>query len=123
VNSTPAYSLPFGKHRGLPLARVPTDYLTWLVAQAWPDEYVKNQVAFELARRASEQDAAAVASGGLPAVVGAEMARAIVQAGRRVLMEQYAGDPAYLLALDATADMLETWALEVFRDKDQEVSI
>jgi hypothetical protein len=50
TTSTPI-SLPFGKHRGLPLAQIPADYLSWLLGAAKLSTGLRGAVAAELTRR------------------------------------------------------------------------
>jgi uncharacterized protein (DUF3820 family) len=47
-------SLPFGKHKGRPLAEVPADYLQWFARTCRLSTGLRNAVADELARRGLE---------------------------------------------------------------------
>jgi uncharacterized protein (DUF3820 family) len=49
-----AHSLPFGKHRGQPLATVPSDYLQWLMRTCRLSSGLRAAVSAELARRGLE---------------------------------------------------------------------
>jgi hypothetical protein len=44
--STDTFVMPFGKHKGKPLAEVPAGYLTWLLENV-PDLYPKTREAIE----------------------------------------------------------------------------
>lgn len=44
-------SLPFGKHRGVPIDAVPLDYLQWLLKKSDPDDPILPTVKTELKRR------------------------------------------------------------------------
>ncbi len=35
------YEMPFGKHGGVPIGQVPTDYLDWLADQEWIGKWTK----------------------------------------------------------------------------------
>jgi Putative quorum-sensing-regulated virulence factor len=53
----PAVSLPFGRHRGIPLADVPMGYLEWTLTERIPrSEALRRAVQAELARRAAEEE-------------------------------------------------------------------
>jgi hypothetical protein len=47
-------ALPFGKHKGTPLAEVPTGYLNWLIGQGKLSTGIRQGVADELRRRGLE---------------------------------------------------------------------
>jgi hypothetical protein len=49
--TTPAPTMPFGRHRGLPLPDVPGRYLSWLAGLPDLAEPLGSQVAAELQRR------------------------------------------------------------------------
>jgi exodeoxyribonuclease X len=54
VSAEPALlaKLRFGRHKGVPLAEVPTDYLEWLVAEAGMDADARFTAERQLASRA-----------------------------------------------------------------------
>jgi hypothetical protein len=45
------YRLPFGKYKNQKLNTVPTEYLRWLVSQAWLSDYSRFEIMDELGRR------------------------------------------------------------------------
>jgi hypothetical protein len=50
MNTAPT-PLPFGKHKGRPLAEVPASYLSWLLAEVKLSSGLRCAVAAELTRR------------------------------------------------------------------------
>lgn len=110
-----AYTMPFGKHRGLPLSAIPLDYLRWLTTIELQPR-LREAVAAELeARGRSRQyrrtwDAPPIGSG-LP--VRPELGIALVDAGRKALALRHhpdrGGDPALMAALNDAADRLRAW--------------
>jgi len=45
------YRLPFGKYQGQRLSTVPTEYMRWLISQAWLSDYSRFELMDELGRR------------------------------------------------------------------------
>ena len=46
-----SFTMPFGKHRGIPISQVPTQYLRWLLAQEWAEDHTRFEVMDELSKR------------------------------------------------------------------------
>lgn len=45
-------SVPFGKHKGVPFADVPVEYLDWLIGQTWLRDDLKEDITAHLRTRA-----------------------------------------------------------------------
>ena len=60
--------MPFGKFSGLPLADIPTDYLTWLLSLADLREPLKSAAWAEYRRRVDAQGGQAVSTLGADAI-------------------------------------------------------
>ena len=56
VTLTDESPFPFGKHRGVPMEKVPADYFFWLEQQEWFSEWPAVVEYFESRRSSLEQD-------------------------------------------------------------------
>ena len=115
------YTMPFGKHKDLPISQVPTSYLTWVLFSCeTPDEDLRFHIQQELAARAkssSEQKNSnqerpySRSSSRLPVAVDVTIAAEIVKEGRRALALRYhpdkGGDGEKMTLVNATADHME----------------
>lgn len=96
--------MPFGKHKGKPLAALPENYLTWLTTINLR-EPLASAVQHEASRRHINAHTPQT-----PRQLDADIARQIVQAGYRVLAQKHhpdhGGDTATMQKVNGAAEAL-----------------
>jgi hypothetical protein len=96
-------NIPFGRYRGTPLSKLPTDYVEWLLTIELRDP-LATAVRDELARRRGRDRR------GGEAPPAAERARELIDAGYRALAKRYhpdhGGDLRAMQQLNTAAEWL-----------------
>jgi hypothetical protein len=100
--------MPFGKHRGVPLDRLPDDYLAWLSDLDDLRQPLRGAVDQQVRRRLGDRESESDRPVAGP--VDGDVAAAIVEAGRRALALKHhpdkGGDTAIMQKINGTADRL-----------------
>lgn len=113
--------MPFGRYKGLDVAVLPTDYLTWLIGLADLREPLRSAVLAEARKRQEQQQEwrgqqqPANEEKTLPLPVRT-MAERLVGAGYRALAQQchpdHSGDHEAMVTVNLAAETLRHWLRE-----------
>jgi hypothetical protein len=100
------HNMPFGKHRGKPLAEIPGDYLRWLTGHVDLREPLRSRVLDELEGRETSSARPRL----LRACPAPDVARELVRHGMRALAQRHhpdvGGSHAEMLNVTAAAEWL-----------------
>jgi hypothetical protein len=102
--------MPFGKHRGTPIDRLPLEYIDWLIDQDFLREPLRSTLEAEFERRAYSQEQS-------EPDVDVSLIDELVSAGLRTLSKKYhpdlGGDHDLMVALNNCAEWLRQQARRI----------
>ena len=106
------YTMPFGKHKGRPIATLPDSYLEWLTSLPDLREPLASEVAREIEWRAGGRESSASPWSYASPCPSPELASDLITAGFKILAKKLhpdvGGNHEKMLALNSVAEWLRS---------------
>src|SRR5690348_7172592 len=102
------HAMPFGKHKGTPIAHLDLNYIEWCLDQDWIDGQLRNDLDRERKSRSGPQP---VTIGAPPPPAALEQyLKAIILGGYKVCLDRAKDNPTARKNLQAAREKLEEFA-------------